>query len=85
MEEGEWVGTSPLLSVAVGGWWGRPGHSCVSREGDRRWTGCRAAVWKSWCRNGADLEPPSQLLGKWVIYLVALSMDFLFSQESLGQ
>ena len=71
--------------AAGGGGRGVPGHSCVSKEGDRQWAGCRAAVWKSWCRNGADFEPPSQLLGKQVIYLMALSMDFLFSRESLGQ
>ena len=38
MEEGEWVGMSPLLSVAAGGGGrGVPGHSCVSKEGDRQW------------------------------------------------
>lgn len=44
------------------GCWGRVGADLAtlsSREGDRRSAGCRAAVWKSWCRNGADLEPPS--------------------------
>lgn len=49
------------------GCWGRVGADLAtlsSREGDRRSAGCRAAVWKSWCRNGADLEPPSQLLGR---------------------
>lgn len=38
VEEGEWVGMSPLLSVAAGGGGrGVPGHSCVSKEGDRQW------------------------------------------------